>query len=182
MIAFYIFLAALIAILGVSSYSYEEIDPVTSDSNVSQKLLLSTIIITSVIIFFGIFLRISGYIDTERSINILSFGTLVTSIIMMLSFSYLDKERASNSDYNTKKNDLIAVENNTNSQERDLSLIISIVGLSIVAAYLFIIIGKVFYSQKIVNTITVKEPMIIEPVDDRPIDVDYGKLRKKFVM
>jgi len=99
-----------------------------------------------------------------------------------LSFSYLDKERASNSDYNTKKNDLIAVENNTNSQERDLSLIISIVGLSIVAAYLFIIIGKVFYSQKIVNTITVKEPMIIEPVDDRPIDVDYGKLRKKFVM
>jgi hypothetical protein len=182
MIVFYILLATLIAILGISSYSYEQIDPVTSDSEVSRKLLLSTIIITSVIIFFSFFLIFTKYFDYQRSTNMLSFGTLVTSILMMLSFSYLDKERGSNSLYDTRKNDLVAVENNTNSKERDLSLIIAIVGLSIVAAYLFVIIGKVFYSETVVNTVTIKEPLIVDSIDSKPVNINYEKLRKKFIV
>lgn len=172
----------MLAILGISSYSYEKISIISSDSEVSQKLLLSTLIISSVVIFFSFFLRFINYISHERGSNLLSFGTLVTSILMMLSYTYLDKEKKSSSQYNDLKNQIRDVEINTNSEERDLSLIIGIVGFGIVAAYLFIIIGKVFYSKKIINTITVKEPLIIQPEDEKPVNIDYDQLRKKFIL
>jgi hypothetical protein len=182
MLAYYIFLASLIAILGISSYSYEKINTVTSDSEVSQKLVLSTLIIASISIFFSFFLRFINYISYERGSNMLSFGVLVTSILLMLSYAYLDKERKSGSEYDALKTQIDQVENNTNSNERDMSLIMGVVGLSIVGAYLFIIIGKVFYSKKINTTITIKEPLIIQPVDDKPVEIDYESLRKKFVV
>ena len=182
MLAFYIFFATLVAILGISAYSYEKIEVITSNSEVSRKLLLSNIIIASIVVFFMFFLRFINYIDHERGSNILSFGTLVTAVIAMLSYSYLDKEKKSNINYAVKKRELVSVEDNTNEKERDLALIIGIVGLSIVAAYLFIIIGKVFYSKKITTTITVKEPLIIQPVDEKPVKIDYDQLRKKFVI
>ena len=153
MLAYYLFLASLIAILAISSYSYEKINAVTNDSEVSQKLVLSTLIIASVVIFFSFFLRFVNYISYERGSNMLSFGTLVTSILLMLSYAYLDKERKSGAEYDTLKSQMDAVENNTNSQERDMSLIMGVIGLSIVGAYLFIIIGKVFYAEKITPTI-----------------------------
>lgn len=182
MFLFYFFLMVLIAILGISSYSYEKIDSVTSDSDVSKKLSLSTLIITSVVLFFSFFLRFIDYIDLERGSNMLSFCTLVSSILLIFSYSYLDREMKSNPDYNTVKQQLDDVENNTNQYEKNLSFIISIVGFSIVAAYLFILIGKVFYSKTITTTITVKEPLIIEP-EDKPIEkLDYEQLRKKFVI
>ena len=182
MLAYYVFLGSLIAILAISSYSYEKIDAITSDSEVSQKLVLSTLIIAAVVIFFCFFLRFINYISYERGSNMLSFGTLVTSILMMLSYAYLDKERKSSAAYDSLKTQLNNTEVNTNSEERNLSLSIGIVGLSIVAAYLFIIIGKVFYSEKINTTITVKEPMIIQSEDDKPVKIDYESLRKKFIM
>lgn len=182
MIVFYVFLATLIAILGISSYSYEKVDPITGNSNVSQKLLLTTLIITSVVVFAAFFLRFIDYIDLERGSNVLSFGTLVTSILLILSYSYLDKERQSSAEYETKKNELQAVEDNTNSKERDMSLIMGTIGLGIVGAYLFILLGKVFYSKKITTTITVKEPLIIEPISEKPVKLDYDQLRKKFVV
>lgn len=182
MIVFYVFLATLISILGISSYSYEKVDPITGNSNVSQKLLLTTLIIASVVVFAAFFLRFIDYIDLERGSNVLSFGTLVTSILLILSYSYLDKERQSSAEYETKKNELQAVEDNTNSNERDMSLIMGTIGLGIVGAYLFILLGKVFYSKKITTTITVKEPLIIEPISEKPVKLDYDQLRKKFVV
>ncbi len=84
MLTYYIFLASMIAILAISSYSYEKINTVTNNSDVSQKLVLSTLIISSIIIFFSFFLRFVNYISYERGSNMLSFGTLVTSILLML--------------------------------------------------------------------------------------------------
>lgn len=182
MLVYYLFLASLIAILGVSSYSYDKINAVTNNSEVSQKLVLSTLIIASIVIFFSFFLCFINYISYERGSNMLSFGTLVTSILLMLSYAYLDKERKSGDEYNTLKTQMDQVENNTNSKERDMSLIMGIVGLSIVGAYLFIIIGKVFYAEKITTTITIKEPLIIQPEDEKPIEIDYEALRKKFIV
>lgn len=182
MIVFYIFLATLIAILGISSYSYEKVDPKTGNSNVSQKLFLSTLIISSVVVFMAFFLRFVNYIDLERGSNMLSFGTLVTSILLILSYSYLDKERQSDPQYETLNEALKEVEDNTNSKERNMALIMGAIGLGIVGAYLFIILGKVFYSKKITTTITVKEPLIIEPIADKPVKLDYDQLRKKFVV
>ena len=112
----------------------------------------------------------------------LSFGTLVTSILLMLSYAYLDKERKSGVEYDSLKSQMDQVENNTNSQERDMTMIMGVVGLSVVGAYLFILIGKVFYSKKINTTITVREPLIIQPVNDKPVEIDYEALRKKFIM
>jgi len=182
MLAYYIFLAFLVSILGISSYSYEKITTVTSDSEVSQKLVLSTLVIASVIIFLTFFLRFINYISYERGSNMLSFGTLITSILMILSYSYLDKEKKSGDNYYLLKDQIQDVENNTNSEERDLSLIIGIVGLSVVGAYLFIIVGKVFYSKTTIKTITIKEPLIIQPEDDKPVKIDYEQLRKKFII
>lgn len=182
MLAFYIFFATLVAILGISSYAYEQLRVVTSNSEVSRKLLLSNLIIAAAVLFIMFFLRFTGYIDHERGSNLLSFGTLITSIIMMLSYGYLDKERTSEPGYETVQNDLNELQNNTNQKERDLSLIIGIIGLGIVGAYLFIIMGKVFYSKTITNTITVKEPLILQPVDEKPVKIDYEALRKKFVV
>jgi hypothetical protein len=181
MLAYYIFLFFLIAILAVSSYSYEKIKTVTSNSDVSQKLILSTLIIASVIIFLSFFLHFINYISYERGSNMLSFGCLVTSILMILSYSYLDKEKKSSDQYISLQDQMSSVENNTNAVERDLSLIIGVIGLSVVAAYLFILIGKVFYSKNIIKTITVKEPLIIQPEDEKPIKIDYEQLRKKFI-
>lgn len=182
MLVYYLFLASLFAILGISSYSYEKINTVTSDSEVSQKLVLSTLIIASIIIFLTFFLRFVNYISYERGANMLSFGTLVTSILLMMSYAYLNKERKSGDDYDSLKTQLDATENNTNSRERDMTMIMGIAGLSIVGAYLFIIIGKVFYAEKITTTITIKEPLIIQPVDQKPIEIDYETLRKKFIV
>lgn len=182
MIAFYIFFATLIAILGISSYAYEQLKVVTSNSEVSRKLLLSNIIISSVVLFSVFFLRFINYIEHERGSNLLSFGTLITSIIMLLSYGYLDKESTSEPGYSDAKDELIELQNNTNKKERDLSLIIGIIGLGIVGAYLFILLGKIFYSKTITNTITVKEPLILQPVDEKPVKIDYDSLRKKFIV
>ena len=181
MLSFYIFFATLVAILGISSYAYEQLKVVTDNSEVSRKLLLSNLIIASVVLFFVFFFRFINYIDHERGSNFLSFGTLITSIIMILSYSYLDKERTSDEDYDVILEDLNNIQNNTNQKERDLSLIIGIIGLGIVAAYLFILMGKIFYSKTITHTITVKEPLILQSVDEKPIKIDYDALRKKFI-
>ena len=182
MLSFYVFLAVMIAILGISSYSYQEIDTSTGESEVSQKINLSTLIIAGTVIFFSCLLKFINYINYERGSNILSFGTLVTSVLMMLSYGYLNKERKSSSQYDEYKKQLDSVENNTNSRERDLTMIIGIVGLGVVAAYLFIIIGKVFYSTVKTNTITVREPMVIQSEDEKPTKINYEDLRKKFIL
>jgi len=181
MFVFYVFLAILIAILGISSYSYEKLVPITENSDVSLKLFLSTLIIASAVVFMTFFLRFINYIDIERGINMLSFGTLVTSILLILSYSYLDKERQSGVEYEEKYDALKQVENNTNANERNTAFIIGIIGLGIVGAYLFILLGKVFYSKNITTTITVKEPLIIEPVAEKLIKLDYEQLRRKFI-
>jgi len=98
----------------------------------------------------------------------------------MLSYGYLDKEKKSGKEYEYLENQLKDNENNTNKEQRNMSLILGIIGLSIVGAYLFIIIGKVFYSTERVNTITVKEPLIINSVDEKPLPLDQEQLRKKF--
>ena len=182
MLAYYIFLFSLTAILVISSYSYNQIETVTNDSEVSQKIVLSTLIIASIVLFFSFFLKFINYISYERGSNLLSFGILVTSILLMLSYAYLDKEQKSGQDYDLLKTSLKKEENNTNSEEKEMSLIMGIVGLSIVGAYLFIMIGKVFYAEKITKTVTVKEPMIIQPVDKEPAKLDYESLRKKFIV
>ena len=49
-------------------------------------------------------------------------------------------------------------------------------------AYLFILMGKIFYAKTIVNTITIKEPLILQPVDEKPVKIDFDSLRKKFII
>ena len=158
----WIFFGVISVILGLSVYSYVETSEESEDSKVSKKLSLAAIVISSASLFLVYLLIFTKYINFTRGGNMLATGSLISAVVLFISSAYLQKEKISPEDYDEKLKQLEKAENNINKTSREFTLIGGIVGVSVVGAYLFVLIGKLFFSKKIVKTVTIREPYLIE--------------------
>ena len=168
MLLFYLINGLLIALFTLSLYSYVKIDEITINSETSKKILLSSFIISSIFLIISDFLYAANFFSLNRTKIFMSTAAVISSILLMISYNYLNKEMKSPSGYDTILNNLKEVELNTNRKEKNISLIGGIVGLSVIGAVLFILFGQMFYSKEKIKIVTVKEPVYIEREDEKP--------------
>ena len=167
---------SFLAIFILSVISIVYLDKDSKNSQTSWNLILSSIILSIFILILIDFLLYFKFFTVDRSEISFSVTIIILTILCYFSYYYLEKERTGNSDYDSKKEELKEVTNNTNLLEQNLSISSFIVGIITLAVFMLITFGKIFYSEEKTKTVWIKEPVYI--IDEKT----NTKEKRKFIV
>ena len=164
MISFIILLLLLVSQVVLSGYNFSKIN--TSDdfsgsekADISKNLNLGALVLSAVFLVFISVMYFLKFINYSRSEFLLIVSVIMVSIILLISYHYLDLQYKSGNNYNLSKENLRNASVLVNEDELDIALIGGIVtlGLGIIIAGL--LTGKYLISEN--KIVKIKEPIYV---------------------
>jgi len=162
MISFILLSLILLTQLILTAYIYFEInesDNFAGDSkaSISKKLTLAGLVLAAS--FFSIIMLVYflKFINYNRGEFLLIISAISVSILILLSYHYLDLQRRSPAAYEAAKKSLEASSVTINKTEAEIALTGGIVTLALTVVIAGLLLGKYYLSEK--EIVKVKEPI-----------------------
>lgn len=162
MISFILLSLILLTQLVLTAYNYSKIndsDSFDGDSkaSISKKLTLAGLVLAAAFFFLIMLVYFLKFINYNRGEFLLIVSAISVSILMILSYHYLELQRKSPSGYDAAKLALDAATVRVNKTELNIALIGGIITLGLTVALAGLLLGKYYLAEK--EIVKVKEPI-----------------------
>ena len=162
MITFIILSFILLSQLAVSAYIAASIELNDSnsgnnDADISQKLNLTSAVLSATFLTFVMVAYFFKFIDYSRAEMLYIISIILIAILLFISYYYLEQQYKSKSGYDAAVTNL---KNNTvrvNHAELNISLAGGITTIALAALVTFVLLGKYYLAEQ--KIVTVKEPI-----------------------
>lgn len=190
MITFFILIILLVSQLSINMYNYFSIDSANGygkyDAGISRNLTLSAAVLSSSFLFFILSIYILKLINYNRGEILLTVSILFISILMLLSYHYLEKQKKSHFGYPPAVDNLKNNIEDLNIKELNLALYGGSVTLGIVMIIIGMLLGKYFLTEK--KIVNLEKPVYLnmqttENKEDSYMEPDYmSNISKNFII
>lgn len=162
MITFIILTFILLSQLAISAYITASIELNDSnsgnnDADISQKLNLTSTVLSATFLIFIILAYYFKFIDYARAEILYIISIMLIAILLFVSYYYLEQQYKSKSGYKTALDNLKDNTVRVNHTELNISLAGGITTISLVALVTFVLLGKYYLAEQ--KIVTVKEPI-----------------------